>query len=86
MAYIRWGAELKDGSSSKSFVIGDGDRLVNLSDNGGSIPYGELKRLFKEEADDYVRKQLKERLALNEGELEIVCELLFKERDKGEWN
>ena len=84
MAYIRWGQKTTEGKYSSSFVIGDPNGLINFN-KGDRIPYEELRKLLNTETDDSIRAKLKQRLELREDELEVVCGLLFEERNQGRW-
>ena len=85
MAYIRYGTKLPAGGESTSYVIGDGDELINFKDSS-MVLYNELRSWFKTKSDAEIKQNLKQRLCLNDGELETVCNRLFEERDNGEWD
>jgi hypothetical protein len=77
MSYLRWGEILPSGNSSRSYVIGDPDSLVNI--NKGSIPYTELNLFLKEKTKLEVQLEIKKRLGLEGEELDVVCQRLFEE-------
>jgi hypothetical protein len=85
MAYIRAGQELPSGNKSESFVIGGPDGLISMYKDA-LIPYEEIREWFRAKDDDEVKALLRKRLFVSPEELEIVCERLFEERDKGEWD
>jgi hypothetical protein len=85
MAYIRWGSELPSGGESDSYVFGGPDGLVNMN-KGVLIPYQDIREWFKTKSDLEVKGILKQKLQLQEGELEVVCSRLFSERDDGKWD
>ena len=84
MAYIRMGQELPSGDTSKSFVFGGPDGLVNMYKDV-LIPYPEVRDWFKTKSDEEMKAILGKRLIVNQEELGIICERLFEERDRGEW-
>ena len=90
MSYIRWGSRLPSGKASNAYVFGDSGGLVNMGgmDKGKSafIPYTELRQLFKTRTYDEIKAILVERLDLEQEEADYVCERLFDEHKKGEWD
>ena len=85
MAYIRLGEKLPSGNKSTSYVFGSPDGLISM-DKGGLIPYCNIREWFKIKTDSEIKEELRQRLELQEEELEVVCNRLFDERDNGEWN
>ena len=85
MAYIRLGQELPSGNKSRYFVFGGPSGLNNIHE-GRLVPYQEVRDLFKTKNDDKFKDELGQRLSLEGEELDFVCERLFEERNKGEWD
>ena len=85
MAYIRWGEILPSGAKSNSYVIGDPDALVNLN-TMAAVPYTDLKEWIKTKNNEELKQALGEGLDLEGEELGVVCERLYHEKDKGEWD
>jgi hypothetical protein len=90
MSYIRSGTVLPSGKTSKAFVIGDRQALINLGADEKrdrcSISYTELILLLKTKNFEEVKLILAEKLGLEAEEAEYVGRGLWEEKEKGEWN
>jgi len=84
MAYIRNNTILPAGETSGVHVIGTDDGLINFFH--GSVPYQTVRDWFKSKTDEAFKKALGDVLDLHGEALDYVCEGLFEEREKGEWN
>ena len=83
MAYLRYGSLLPSGEKSTSFVIGDPSGLHSF--DKGHMPYGILYSLFETKSDPEIKDEISDKLKLTGEELDVVCEMLFSERDQGKW-
>jgi len=84
MAYIRYDTILPSGETSGVFVIGTDDGLINF--DHGFVLYQKVRDWFESKTDEEVKKALGDALDLQGERLDYVCEGLFEEREKGEWN
>lgn len=85
MAYLRWGMVLPSGKRSNSYIFGDNSGLINFG-QGKRVSYDEIRELLKSDDDSEIKNKLGRGLKLKGEELEVVCERLFIERDRGEWD
>lgn len=89
MNYIKWGEGLPLGGESRYYVFMGTVGLISCGPREKEVKmveYRELVNVLKGGDDSGVKKYLEHMLGLEGDELDVVCERLLAERNKGQWD